>query len=109
MCLVGRSLDIFFVHILCALFCFVLLHIHNNYQLVPNTIMSADEASQPAVIEDDSNEDKKFSWPPLESNPEVFTNYLQSIGLPQTFSIGEVFGFDEELLAFIPQPVLGIM
>jgi len=71
--------------------------------------MSADEASQPAVIEDDSNEDKKFSWPPLESNPEVFTNYLHSIGLPQTFSIGEVFGFDEELLAFIPQPVLGIM
>mmetsp|Transcript_38448 Transcript_38448/g.82037 ORF Transcript_38448/g.82037 Transcript_38448/m.82037 type:complete len:255 (+) Transcript_38448:169-933(+) len=63
-----------------------------------------------AVIEnDDAVEGKKFSWPPLESNPEVFTTYLQSIGLPATFSIGEVFGFDEDLLAFIPQPVLGII
>ena len=34
------------------------------------------------------------------------TSHYQ-IGLPPTFSIGEVFGFDEELLAFIPQPVLG--
>ena len=99
--------------------------------------MSSDEATKPAIIEQDGEEgEKKFRWPPLESNPEVFTNYLQSvryafqntatdifellhhfltlystshyqIGLPPTFSIGEVFGFDEELLAFIPQPVLG--
>ncbi|KAL7546119.1 hypothetical protein ACHAWF_009452 [Thalassiosira exigua] len=64
-----------------------------------------------ALIDDDgeASEEKKFSWPPLESNPEVFTTYLQSIGLPTTFSIGEVFGFDEDLLAFIPQPVLGII
>lgn len=52
---------------------------------------------------------KKFSWPPLESNPEIFTSYLHSIGLLPTFSIGEVFGFDEELLAFLPQPVLGVI
>ncbi|KAL7540724.1 hypothetical protein ACHAXR_010676 [Thalassiosira sp. AJA248-18] len=73
---------------------------------------AADETSTaPAVIENDDNdtEQKKFSWPPLESNPDVFTNYLQSIGLPTAFSIGEVFGFDEDLLAFIPQPVLGII
>lgn len=75
---------------------------------------SSAEEPKPNVIVDDEDsapegEDKKFSWPPLESNPEVFTNYLQSIGLPTTFSIGEVFGFDEELLAFIPQPVLGII
>lgn len=66
------------------------------------------EAPAAAVVEEEA-EQKKFSWPPLESNPEVFTTYLQSIGLPATFSIGEVFGFDEELLAFIPQPVLGII
>ena len=69
--------------------------------------MSSTNEAKSTVIEDGNIEDeKKFSWPPLESNPEVFTNYLQSIGLPATFSIGEVFGFDEELLAFIPQPVL---
>ena len=69
--------------------------------------MSSTNEAKSTVIEDGNTEDeKKFSWPPLESNPDVFTNYLQSIGLPATFSIGEVFGFDEELLAFIPQPVL---
>lgn len=86
--------------------------------------MSDDNAAAPAAViedekagtkrqkihpEDEKTEDPSFRWPPLESNPEVFTNYLQSIGLPSTFSIGEVFGFDEELLAFIPQPVLGII
>lgn len=77
--------------------------------------MSSPGKKAPNVIENvaNTNNDKpdenKFSWPPLESNPEVFTNYLQSIGLPTTFSIGEVFGFDEELLAFIPQPILGII
>mmetsp|Transcript_35715 Transcript_35715/g.64318 ORF Transcript_35715/g.64318 Transcript_35715/m.64318 type:complete len:258 (+) Transcript_35715:755-1528(+) len=74
----------------------------------------ADPNNEPVVIEDSTNnnndtEETKFSWPPLESNPEVFTTYLQSIGLPTTFSIGEVFGFDEDLLAFLPQPVLGII
>lgn len=68
---------------------------------------AADKSSTPAVREDD--ESKKFSWPPLESSPEVLTTYLRSIGLPSTFTIGEVFGFDEDLLAFIPQPVLGII
>jgi ubiquitin carboxyl-terminal hydrolase L3 len=67
---------------------------------------SASSNQPPAVIEE---EPKKFSWPPLESNPEVFTSYLHSIGLPSTFSIGEVFGFDEDLLAFLPQPVLGVI
>lgn len=56
-----------------------------------------------------SDKPKEFSWPPLESNPEVFTSYLNSIGLPPSFSIGEVFGFDEDLLAFLPQPVLGVI
>ena len=63
-------------------------------------------SDQPSATEGDP---KKFSWPPLESNPEVFTSYLHSIGLSPTFSIGEVFGFDEDLLAFLPQPVLGVI
>eukprot|EP00581_Thalassiosira_minuscula_P019993 CAMPEP_0183714272 /NCGR_PEP_ID=MMETSP0737-20130205/8852_1 /TAXON_ID=385413 /ORGANISM="Thalassiosira miniscula, Strain CCMP1093" /LENGTH=250 /DNA_ID=CAMNT_0025943179 /DNA_START=172 /DNA_END=924 /DNA_ORIENTATION=+ len=72
--------------------------------------MSGTEQTKATNLDgNDDAEEKKFSWPPLESNPEVFTTYLQSIGLPTTFSIGEVFGFDEDLLAFIPQPVLGII
>jgi ubiquitin carboxyl-terminal hydrolase L3 len=106
-----------------------------------------------AIVIEPSKEE--FSWPPLESNPDVLTvrmmkcvtpfpsifaklnargeishrsivslhlysnkpdsilylpqKYLHSIGLPETFSIGEVFGFDEDLLAFVPQPVHGII
>ena len=63
------------------------------------------EQPQPVVAEDKP----KFKWPPLESNPEIFTKYMHNIGLPNTWAIGEVFGFDEELLAFLPQPIIGIV
>ena len=52
---------------------------------------------------------QNFNWPPLESNPEVFTEYLRKIGLSDKWAIGEVFGFDEELLAFLPQPINGVI
>ena len=50
-----------------------------------------------------------FKWPPLESNPEVFTKYLHKIGLTEEWTIGEVFGFDEDLLAFLPKPILAVI
>merc|ERR1719498_1693255 len=49
---------------------------------------------------------ESFDWPPLESGPEIFTNYMHKIGMSDKYSIGEVYGFDEELLAFLPQPQL---
>ena len=56
-----------------------------------------------------SSSSSLFHWPPLESNPQVFTDYLHQIGMSYKYEIGEVFGFDEELLAFLPQPILGII
>ena len=50
-----------------------------------------------------------FNWPPLESNPEIFTKYMHDVGLSKEWQIGEVFGFDEDLLGFLPQPVVGII
>merc|ERR1719265_299440 len=50
-----------------------------------------------------------FDWPPLESNPEVFTTYMQKVGLSANFAIAEVFGFDEELLGFLAQPIFGVI
>ncbi len=50
-----------------------------------------------------------FRWPPLESNPEVFTRYLHRLGLGKSWGIGEVYGFDEELLAFLPQPIVAVI
>ena len=43
-----------------------------------------------------------FKWPPLEGNPEIFSSYMKEIGVSDAWAIGEVFGFDEELLAFLP-------
>lgn len=45
---------------------------------------------------------KVFQWPPLESNPEIFTKYMHNLGMPQHWQFQELLGFDEELLAFIP-------
>jgi len=52
---------------------------------------------------------EEFEWPPLESNPEIFTNYMHGAGMSKDWAIGEVFGFDEELLAFLPQPIIGVI
>ena len=59
--------------------------------------------------EETTKQEVKFHWPPLESNPEVMTQYLHKIGLSPSFGIGEVYGFDEDLLAFLPQPIYGII
>ena len=47
----------------------------------------------------------EFNWPPLESNPEIYSEYMHAIGLPDQYAFAELFGLDEELLAMVPQPV----
>jgi ubiquitin carboxyl-terminal hydrolase L3 len=51
----------------------------------------------------------EFNWPPLESNPEVFTEYLHNIGVPADWVVGEVFGLDEDCLSFVPRPVIAVI
>eukprot|EP00088_Acartia_fossae_P008180 TRINITY_DN13888_c0_g1_i1.p1 TRINITY_DN13888_c0_g1~~TRINITY_DN13888_c0_g1_i1.p1 ORF type:complete len:238 (+),score=68.42 TRINITY_DN13888_c0_g1_i1:30-716(+) len=48
-------------------------------------------------------------WLPLEANPEVFTNFLRKMGVPEQWRINDVFGLDEELLGMLPKPVLALM
>lgn len=44
-----------------------------------------------------------FNWAPLESNPEIFTQYMEKVGLnTASWQFAEVYGFDEDLLAFLP-------
>jgi ubiquitin carboxyl-terminal hydrolase L3 len=38
-----------------------------------------------------------MSWPALESDPEIFTEYFRSLGLSPTWEFGEVFSMDEEV------------
>lgn len=56
-----------------------------------------------------SSDASAFHWPPLESNPEIFERYMHELGLPKTWGFSELFGFDEDLLAFVPQPVVGVI
>merc|ERR1712093_401156 len=46
---------------------------------------------------------EQFNWPPLESSPEIFNAFAQKLGI-EVFGVNEVFSFDEEMLAFLPQP-----
>lgn len=52
---------------------------------------------------------ESFHWPPLEGNPDIFANYMQQCGLPSNWGFGEIYGFEEELLSFIPQPVIAVI
>ncbi|KAJ4461643.1 putative Ubiquitin carboxyl-terminal hydrolase isozyme L3 [Paratrimastix pyriformis] len=47
-------------------------------------------------------------WLPLESNPDVVNAFLHPLGLPQQYNVVDVFGFDPEMLAFVPRPVLAV-
>jgi ubiquitin carboxyl-terminal hydrolase L3 len=51
-------------------------------------------------------------WIPLESNPEVLTDYAAKLGVttvPDTLSFCDIFGLDDDLLAMVPSPVLAVL
>ena len=50
-----------------------------------------------------------FAWPPLESDPEIFTKYLHNIGLDGAWQIGECFGLDPDCLGFVPNPCVAMI
>ena len=50
-----------------------------------------------------------FEWPPLESNPEVFTDYMHGVGMSKDWQVSEIFGLDEDCLSFVPKPVVSVI
>lgn len=48
-------------------------------------------------------------WLPLESNPEVMNQFVQGLGVPPDAEFVDVYGFDNELLAMVPAPVLAVL
>ncbi|KAM8715293.1 hypothetical protein ACLKA7_002359 [Drosophila subpalustris] len=49
------------------------------------------------------------TWTPLESNPEVLTKYIHKLGVSPSWSVTDVIGLDDELLAYLPRPVKAII
>lgn len=49
-------------------------------------------------------------WVPLESNPELFTSWSESMGLDTSkYAFTDIYGLDDELLAMVPQPVEAVL
>ncbi|CAG9463885.1 unnamed protein product [Pedinophyceae sp. YPF-701] len=49
-------------------------------------------------------------WLPLESNPEVMSEFAQQLGLDTSqWRFHDVYGLDPELLAMVPQPVAAVL
>ncbi|XP_066346250.1 ubiquitin carboxyl-terminal hydrolase 3-like [Miscanthus floridulus] len=49
-------------------------------------------------------------WPPLESTPEVFNQFMWSLGVPDDdVEFHDVYGLDADALDMVPQPVLAVV
>lgn len=51
----------------------------------------------------------KDIWLPLESNPDVINRYVSKLGVNSEWAYSDVWGLDDEILAFVPQPVLALL
>lgn len=51
----------------------------------------------------------KFEWPPLESDPEIFNSYFHKIGLPSNINFGELFSLDYKEIQIIEEPIIGVI
>lgn len=56
-----------------------------------------------------TNNQQKFEWPPLESDPEIFNKYFNKIGLPENVEFDELWSLDYKEVQFIDSPVVGVI
>lgn len=47
-------------------------------------------------------------WLPLESNPDMLTNFIRSLGVSAPARFIDIWAFDEESLGFFPKPILAV-
>eukprot|EP00899_Mesostigma_viride_P010425 jgi/Mesvir1/19384/Mv10421-RA.1 len=48
-------------------------------------------------------------WLPLESNPDVISQFSWKMGLPASCSFCDVYGLDDEMLSMVTSPVLAVL
>lgn len=48
-------------------------------------------------------------WLPLEANPEVMNTFARALGLSAAYAFHDVFGFEPELLEFVPSPCVAVL
>ncbi|RHZ75737.1 hypothetical protein Glove_209g168 [Diversispora epigaea] len=52
---------------------------------------------------------KKKRWLPLESNPDVMTEYVHKLGVSPLWAYTDIWSLEPEILLLIPQPVKAIL
>ncbi|CDW78722.1 ubiquitin carboxyl-terminal hydrolase isozyme l3 [Stylonychia lemnae] len=50
-----------------------------------------------------------FNWPPLKTDPDILSEYMHSIGLPEDWVVEPVISIDEEQLPYINRPVVAFI
>ncbi|CAD7944736.1 unnamed protein product [Amoebophrya sp. A120] len=67
----------------------------------------------PAAVENNNNDttwtSSTTSWPPLECNPEAFSELARKWGLRPECAFVDVLGLEPELLAMVPRPVHAVI
>jgi ubiquitin carboxyl-terminal hydrolase L3 len=48
-------------------------------------------------------------WVPLESNPEVWSEYSTKLGVSHEWLFTDIFGLDADLLGMVPQPATAVL
>ena len=52
---------------------------------------------------------QNFNWPPLESDPEIFSKYCKQLGLASEFQFTELLTLDYQGVQEIPEKVYGVI
>ena len=52
---------------------------------------------------------ENFNWPPLESDPEIFSKFCRILGLPSNFRFTEILSLDYKGIKEIPDKVYGVI
>lgn len=52
---------------------------------------------------------EEFSWPPLESDPEILTSYMHKIGMSNDWELVEVIGLEPEFLSMVPPTAIALI
>lgn len=57
----------------------------------------------------DAAAESEVRWVPLESNPEVMSKYMHSLGMSKNWIFTDVLGLDDMMLMMVPQPVVAVI
>lgn len=51
---------------------------------------------------------QKVHWVPLESNPQMLTDFGRKVGLPEPWEFTDIFGVDEDMLSMVPPGAVAV-